>query len=772
MRRCIALVTFAVAAADVYLHNPRGSNNRLDDENRDRNNGNRLFDSQNNNRGGSNVGQVYYLAGSKVPMEWSVQHSCGNPNNNCEIIVQAMCDDRVRDGTTQRTIPDEPNECYNWDCDTDVRFGRHESFDWYMGCKYRSRNMGLFTSSQNLNGNSAIYTRQNPNGARRGLECPEERDYYPYWHPTPWKDVAILTNQPERCAAYQAESQNVKDRFFCSVSITGFMRWFSDRSVPGPKTLLPLEQVACEAITYFDKELNVTSHGQWMRTASHGIPPPVCKANVWSRDNHHGNVEGGQWTGWDWTVPSWMISEQCVMRLRYNISTGDIAHFDDDTTVETASLTAENNKSPGGNNQKPAMVDIGTFYGVPNSTVMNRDYTLRNNPQPDSFGIDGLPVPLQLAINTAQFGRTFQDRTHKFAVRAVPEALTGATITNIQVRGKRGNVVQTYPGTEYDFTPSSFKCRNGDYVHFQWTGSNTNPNNNAGQGRQGSDRHNVVSMRVKNYEEPITTDAQIQGLDVFGHRGNSYPHKIQDWSFLGFEESDMQHLAILDTVGGQFGGEMSELDDAGTYFDLGPRQCTSNGVYNYLCTRNNNFSNRSQKAVVTVSDMASSMFYLDGAASSFTMSELSLSSPAGVSGVVQPIEVLTASADKFPGFANSELVAASDIVFLSDFDLAGGKALTLTINYEAGALTAPNMVRAASPGAEWVTVEGNVASDGLASGEITQGGYYAVAAPLDAGPIVGIVLGCLAVIGLIGFVVYKKRSGDGFGHVSATQNHI
>lgn len=57
---------------------------------------------------------------------------------------------------------------------------------------------------------------------------------------------------------------------------------------------------------------------------------------------------------------------------------------------------------------------------------------------------------------------------------------------------------------------------------------------------------------------------------------------------------------------GQFRGEMSELDDAGTYYDLGPKKITQAGVSHYMCTRNNNFSNRSQKGKMVVAKHAMS----------------------------------------------------------------------------------------------------------------------------------------------------------------------
>jgi hypothetical protein len=130
-----------------------------------------------------------------------------------------MCNDGeystdLSDGLTTETIPNNPNT-------NSSDFGQHENLKWYSECTTRYRNQGLYTADQifGTTRETAKHTRQNNAGNRYGLECPEERDYYPYWHPTPWRDISVCTDTPSQCPYYQGQSQNVLNKGICSIPI-------------------------------------------------------------------------------------------------------------------------------------------------------------------------------------------------------------------------------------------------------------------------------------------------------------------------------------------------------------------------------------------------------------------------------------------------------------------------------------------------------------------------------------------------------------------------
>merc|ERR1711916_366008 len=139
---------------------------------------------------------------------------------------------------------------------------------------------------------------------------------------------------------------------------------------------------------------------------------------------------------------------------------------------------------------------------------LNSDYNDNNSPvQQDPYTDVGLGQQylLSLAANTNQYARTFQDRSGCRSSCPQPRPAAGKKIYNLNVRGKRGNIVQTYPAVEYDFVPSYMDLNSGDMVHFQWTGSDYNPNRNPNNGEGGpkdpadnnsrrADRSNVMQM--------------------------------------------------------------------------------------------------------------------------------------------------------------------------------------------------------------------------------------------------------------------------------------
>merc|ERR1712014_536714 len=101
-----------------------------------------------------------------------------------------------------------------------------------------------------------------------------------------------------------------------------------------------------------------------------------------------------------------------------------------------------------------------------------------------------------------------------------------AEIRLVTVSGKRGNIVQTFPAHEYFFIPEVTSIQQGSYLHFGWTGSNTNPNNNDGQGKQGTDRSNIVPLRVPRYSREGFDGEPRQRKGETSDPGTSYPAYI------------------------------------------------------------------------------------------------------------------------------------------------------------------------------------------------------------------------------------------------------
>ena len=99
-------------------------------------------------------------------------------------------------------------------------------------------------------------------------------------------------------------------------------------------------------------------------------------------------------------------------------------------------------------------------------------FSFKNNPI--TKATDG-ETELQLALNTAQVGRTFQDRTHVFLLKprsVLPLKYQKSAIKYIFGMGKRGNIVQAYPSMEYRFFPELLSVTTDDVVCFVWSGKN------------------------------------------------------------------------------------------------------------------------------------------------------------------------------------------------------------------------------------------------------------------------------------------------------------
>ena len=544
--------------ADVYLHNPRGNNNRCDERSNNRNNANRLFDSQNNGAGGYAVGcnrpenaqtdadiscyQMNYYTDTVIPIRWTSQHNCGQ-NNDCQFILQYACEGHLgtnlRNGhpqnaqgnTCTKTIPEKTDrQLEEEERVNPFQYGKHEDYTYYQRCKERERNPFLFTADQKLKGKSAIYTRQNPNGNRYGFECPEERDYYPYWGESDWRDIAILTTNLDRCDYYTENSRCFTEKHEC---------------VGG--TQFSTTQEECE-----------THGGLWYTYDK--FPQNECNVTCGNAPSSTINRLGlGQnsttHTTFHWKLPSIPL-QNCVLRLRYNISTSE----------------------------------------TPWDYNVTDNHKLKNNPVKNT----SQGVPVRMAVNTAQYGRVFEDRTYTFTIIERPDELKDKVIHNVNVQGKRGNIAQVRNCIEYDFVPNNITLQEDEYVHFQWIGSDYNPQGNDGEGRAGTDRSNIVVLETEKENLPMIENTE-ESQEIFDEQTHftlaSLRQPIQDTDkCYTYEELDTQNKRNDQEAL----KNCALLNRAEPYFTMFPVKPNRIGKMKAMCSRNNNFSNRGQKLTMYV----------------------------------------------------------------------------------------------------------------------------------------------------------------------------
>ena len=110
-------------------------------------------------------------------------------------------------------------------------------------------------------------------------------------------------------------------------------------------------------------------------------------------------------------------------------------------------------------------------------------------------------------------------RHHATPLQRILSSTVGLT-----VKGKRGNIVQTYPAVEYDFYPKHLVVQEASQVHIQWTGSDYNPQRGCNNGEGGPpDCQGCTTLAQANQAANQNSRADRTNLVPMGSNGRNFP---------------------------------------------------------------------------------------------------------------------------------------------------------------------------------------------------------------------------------------------------------
>ena len=156
----------------------------------------------------------------------------------------------------------------------------------------------------------------------------------------------------------------------------------------------------------------------------------------------------------------------------------------------------------------------------------------------------------------------------------------------------------------------------GAFLHIQWTGSNTANNGanggdgqtgDSGQGTSGTDRNNFFLTKSEGTNWPIaydkSTDHLLDGSHSQCYRPINATSDLETISnttcaLILATSGHFTTLDLSDTHAGTWSNQMNTSPPSlinGIIMEM-----KKQGTYPFICTRNNNFTNRSQKGVIVV----------------------------------------------------------------------------------------------------------------------------------------------------------------------------